>query len=319
MPFFNKGDDCTKSYKLGKTLGTGSFATVKIGTKKDSGEKYAIKIINRANLEAEDEEALESEVKIMEKVSHPNIINLVEVFDSPKKFYMVMEMCRGGELFDRIVEKEKYTEYDAAIVIRSVASALAYCHSSDPPIVHRDLKPENLLLMSDTDDSTVKIADFGLAKILDAETNMQTACGTPGYVAPEILESESYTEKVDAWSLGVIAYILLCGFPPFYNENNAQLFQEIKAGMYDFPSPYWDDVSQAAKDFIAKLLVVDPGKRMGCIDVMSDPWIQEMDPNAVAPDLNNRETMRKFNARRKFQMAGNKVKLALALGGKFGK
>jgi|ERR1712216_398424 len=305
-------DQCTKNYKMGKTLGTGSFATVKLATRKIDQEKFAIKIINKKNLEKEDEDALESEVTILQNVNHPNIIDLEEVFDESKSFYMVMEVCSGGELFDRIVEKEKYTEKDAATVVSSVADALAYCHKKG--IVHRDLKPENLLLTSAEDDSSVKIADFGLAKLLNDETIMQTACGTPGYVAPEILESTAYDEKVDAWSLGVISYILLCGFPPFYDENNAMLFQAIKAGQYDFPSPYWDEVSQEAKDFIAKLLVVNPGDRMSCADVASDPWITQVLGTGGKEMINlDRKEMKKFNAMRKFQMAGQKIKLGVLL------
>jgi len=329
MPWFKTGDACKTTYKFGKTLGTGSFATVKIGTRiADSpesedrgkkGSKWAIKIINKKNLEKEDKDALESEVKIMETVSHPNIIRLNEVFDSPAHFYMVMEICSGGELFDRIVEREKYTEKDAADVVSKVADALAYCHNMEPSIVHRDLKPENLLLTSTEMDADVKIADFGLAKILNDDTLMQTACGTPGYVAPEILEVQPYDKQVDAWSLGVITYILLCGFPPFYDDNNAQLFASIKSGNYEFPEPYWNDVSQDAKEFINDMLVVKPEGRISCEQVKDHKWIQNTlkeEHKCEALDMN---AMTQFNARRKFKMAGQKIKLGIKMAGAMSK
>lgn len=202
----------------------------------------------------------------MEVIEHKNIVKLKDKFDTPSHLYLVMECCSGGELFDRIVDREKYTEADAAKVVRSVADALAYCHSAEPPIVHRDLKPENLLLIDSSEDADVKVADFGLAKMLTKDTLMQTACGTPNYVAPEILEGREYDEKVDAWSLGVIMYILLCGFPPFYDENNAALFTAIKSGDFEFPSPFWDDISSEAKDCIKRMLTVDPKVMEDLID-----------------------------------------------------
>jgi len=310
MSFFNK-DECKKFYDLKKTLGTGSFATVKLGINKKDKTQWAIKCIDTKSLIAqEDKDALETEVEILQQVSHPNIIKLKEVFDTKKVFYMVLEVCAGGELFDRIVEKEKYTESEAADVVGKVASALHYCHSRD--IVHRDLKPENLLLTSAEDDADVKIADFGLAKLLKEETLMQTACGTPGYVAPEILEVQDYDNKVDSWSLGVITYILLCGFPPFYDENNAQLFQAIKRGDYSFPSPYWDDVSQEAKDLIGRLLTVAPGDRISCGDVLQDPWVLNKSTN-THEITSAKDNIKKFNARRKFQAGIQKVRMINAL------
>jgi calcium/calmodulin-dependent protein kinase I len=204
-------------------------------------------------------------------VHHENIVQLREVFDCQKTFYMVMEEMSGGELFDRIVEKEKYSEKEASAVVKKLACALQYCH--DMGIAHRDLKPENLLYQSPEDTAQIKIADFGLAKLVKGNSLMQTACGTPGYVAPEILEGKPYGAEVDLWSLGVIAYILLCGFPPFYDENNAALFASIKSGIFDFPSPYWDCVSASAKDLISRLLVVDSKKRFTAVQVLDHAWI----------------------------------------------
>eukprot|EP00937_MAST-01D_sp_MAST-1D-sp2_P007462 g7462.t1 len=310
MPWFNKGDDCLAHYKLGKTLGTGSFATVKQATHKAEDTKWAIKCIKKESLEAEDEEALQSEVSILQDVSHPNIVELKEVFDTPKTFYMVMEVMQGGELFDRIVEKEKFSEHDARVLVRKLCTAIKYCH--DKGIVHRDLKPENLLFADDTDESEIKIADFGLARIVTPDSMMETACGTPGYVAPEILSNAPYGAEVDMWSIGVITYILLCGFPPFYDDNNASLFEHIKSGTFDYPSPYWDSVSDGAKEFINKLLVVNPQTRLTAAGVLEEPWITAEDDDGEHLEGALAE-LRRFNARRKFRAGVITAKIVRAM------
>ncbi|KAG1690851.1 hypothetical protein DVH05_027453 [Phytophthora capsici] len=224
---------------------------------------------------------------------------------------MVMEEMSGGELFDRIVEKEKYSEKEASCVVKKLADALLYCHQKG--IVHRDLKPENLLYQSTDEDAEIKIADFGLAKLIKGDSLMQTACGTPGYVAPEILEGRPYGAEVDLWSLGVIAYILLCGFPPFYDENNAALFQSIKSGVYDYPSPYWDCVSDSAKDLISRLLVVDPKKRFNAQQVLDHPWVADI--HGVSGDAlpHFTQEMKRYNARRRFRAGIMMAKTITAL------
>lgn len=184
----------------------GSFATVRSAIQKADNTVWAVKCINKSSLTADDEDALRVEVQVLELLQHPNIVRLRQVFDCQKTFYVVMEEMSGGELFDRIVEKEKYTEKEASGVVHKLAAALLYCHQSG--IAHRDLKPENLLYQSSDEDAEIKIADFGLAKLIKTDSLMQTACGTPGYVAPEILEGKPYGCEVDMWSLGVIAYIL---------------------------------------------------------------------------------------------------------------
>lgn len=310
---FYKRDECEKFYKFGKTLGQGSFATVKAATCKADQSKWAIKCIKKSSLSAEDEEALQTEVEILERVAHPNIVQLREVFDCAAQFYMVMEVCSGGELFDRIVEKEHYTEAEARDCLRPLIEAIKYCH--DNHIVHRDLKPENLLYGSEEDDAIIKIADFGLAKLLDDNSLMHTACGTPGYVAPEILEGRAYGEAVDMWSFGVILYILLCGFPPFYDENNAVLFRAIKAGNYDYPSPFWDDVSEDAKDLINNMLVVNPDKRFNAQAVLDHPWVtgDHSDKGHLGHFTGQ---MRAYNARRKFRAGILTMQALMAMGGR---
>merc|ERR1712000_586434 len=204
-----------EKYTVGEILGRGAFSTVKEVTSKRSGRKYAVKIIDKKNV-GQDMQRLRTEIEILTRVKHPNIINLKEIMEDDDTLYIITELVTGGELFDKIVELGAYTEAAAATLVLNMVSAIDYLHSMN--IVHRDLKPENLLLKDDSDISEVKLADFGLSKIISDGVQkqlMQTACGTPGYVAPEVLTADGYDKEVDLWSIGVITYILLCGFPPF--------------------------------------------------------------------------------------------------------
>jgi len=259
-------------YDIANELGRGAFSVVKLGTSKKTKEKVAIKIIDKKNVGPEYEKNLRMETEILQKVHHPNIIQLKEMVDTKDKIYFVMELVTGGELFDRIVEKGSYSEDDAKELVRKIVSAVEYLHSKG--IAHRDLKPENLLVKSLENDTEVKIADFGLSKIIDQEKMMQTACGTPGYVAPEVLQAEGYGDEVDMWSIGVITYILLCGFPPFYSESVPEVFEQIMKAEYDYPAEYWDEISEEAKDFINHLLVVDVKKRLTAKKALEHPWLK---------------------------------------------
>jgi len=236
-------------------------------------------------------------VEILLKIEHPNIIKLLDLFDTPEKLYLVMELVTGGELFDRIVEREQYSESDAKEVMRQLLNAIEYIHSKD--IVHRDLKPENLLLEDESQDTNIKLTDFGLSKIFDTEY-MKTACGTPGYVAPEILNATGYGSAVDMWSAGVILYILLCGYPPFYNDNDAKLFESIMAANYHFHSPYWDNISKEAKDVIRALLVVDPIERLTAAQAKEMEWFKSTDNGKLStfPDV-MKEKLKRHNTERK--------------------
>ncbi|PIO70310.1 kinase domain protein [Teladorsagia circumcincta] len=180
-----------------------------------------------------------------------------------------MELVTGGELFDRIVAKGSYTEKDASHLIRQVLHAVSFMHGNG--VVHRDLKPENLLYYNQDEDSKIMVSDFGLSKTEDSGV-MATACGTPGYVAPEVLQQKPYGKAVDVWSIGVIAYILLCGYPPFYDESDANLFAQIIKGEYEFDAPYWDQISDSAKDFISHLMCCDPEQRFTCEQALEHPW-----------------------------------------------
>ncbi|KAK5583786.1 hypothetical protein RB653_005386 [Dictyostelium firmibasis] len=261
-----------KIYEFKEELGRGAFSIVYLGQHKQTKLLYAIKVINKSELGTDYEKNLKMEVDILKKVNHPNIIALKELFDTPEKLYLVMELVTGGELFDKIVEKGSYSEADAANLVKKIVSAVGYLH--DLNIVHRDLKPENLLLKSKENHLEVAIADFGLSKIIGQTLVMQTACGTPSYVAPEVLNATGYDKEVDMWSIGVITYILLCGFPPFYGDTVPEIFEQIMEANYEFPEEYWGSVSNEAKDFIRKLLVVDVSKRLNAVNALKHPWLK---------------------------------------------
>ncbi|KAI8829827.1 kinase-like domain-containing protein [Chytriomyces cf. hyalinus JEL632] len=257
-------------FELGETLGTGAFSEVKLATERVTGNRYAIKIIDKAKCKGK-EGMIETEVNILIRVQHEHIVQLYEMFAIENKIYLVMEMVTGGELFDDIVSKGKYNEIDASRIIHKILGAVDYLHSIG--IAHRDLKPENLLLSDKSANAKVMISDFGLSKILNDESAMKTACGTPGYVAPEVLRKRGYGREVDLWSIGVISYILLCGYPPFYDQNNAVLFRQIMSGRFEFDSPWWDNISKEAKDFIRRLLVLDPKQRYTAKQALAHPYI----------------------------------------------
>mmetsp|Transcript_30303 Transcript_30303/g.80255 ORF Transcript_30303/g.80255 Transcript_30303/m.80255 type:complete len:314 (+) Transcript_30303:165-1106(+) len=235
MGILSKG--ITKYYDIGKTIGKGSFATVKEGTRKDTGQKVAIKVIDKKDA-VFDAESLEQEIATMKKVNHPNCVALHGVFDESSKTYLVLDLITGGTVMDRIIANDHFSEKDAASVTADVLNAIHYLHSIG--ITHRDLKPENLLYASNDPDSpdynTIKVADFGLAKFVTENSVMKTTCGTPGYVAPEVLDpylpfTNGYGPEVDLWSMGVVLYIMLCGFPPFYDDSTAVLFKQVTLGV----------------------------------------------------------------------------------------
>jgi len=268
----SKGEQNIKNvYQFKEKLGTGSFATVKRIVRNSDKEEFAVKIIRKNKLNKEELAVVHDEVEIMQRVEHKHCVRLFEIYETGSKLYMVMEILSGGELFDRIVQKGSYSEAEAALVVETVATALKYLHETG--IVHRDLKPENLIYQSSNDDALLKLTDFGLAKYRSRETQLSTACGTPGYVAPEVLEGKQYGKEVDLWSLGVILYILLCGFPPFYDESTAGLYRQIKKGQYDFPDPYWSEISDKAKAVVKGLLTVNPKKRWSPTDLLAKEWV----------------------------------------------
>jgi serine/threonine protein kinase len=294
------------AYKLGDVLGEGAFSVVKLAVNRKTGQKVAVKCIDRQGLPEEDENSLRQEVAIMKSLAHPNIVQFIDFFEEDKFFYVVLEFLEGGELFDRIVQKNFYNEKEARDVVKVILDGMKYCH--DKGIAHRDMKPENLLLTSKEDDSNVKIADFGFAIRGAQKSALTTQCGTPGYVAPEILQNLPYDKAVDMWSIGVITYILLGGYPPFHDENQKALFRKIKKGEFEFHEEYWDCVSDEAKDFISNLIKVNPKERMSCDDAHKHPWLKRDAKELAGHDLNNNlAALKNYQKNRKFRAAANAI------------
>ena len=287
-------------------LGEGAFSVVIEATNKETGESYAVKVVTKSKLTKEDEIALKDEIIVLRELEHQHIIRLYDVFEEKSFWYLVTEKMTGGELFDRIVSKSFYNEKEARDVCKILFEAIGYCHTNS--VAHRDLKPENLLLKSEDNDSEIKIADFGFAKKVLTPNSLTTQCGTPGYVAPEILEGVAYDEKSDMWSLGVIVYILLGGYPPFIEQNQRELFRKIRKGQYEFHEEYWGSVSPEAKDFISCLLTVQPSKRLTAEQALKHKWMTQSDSVLAGQDLGtNLSELRKYNAKRKFKAAVNAV------------
>ncbi|XFG12310.1 hypothetical protein AB1E19_015934 [Capra hircus] len=264
--------DVRKQYEPGRVIGDGNFAVVKECRHRGTRQAYAMKIIDKSKLRGK-EGMVDSEVLIIRSLSHPNIVKLHEVYETDAEIYLIMEYVQGGDLFDAIVESVKFPEREAALMLMDLCKALVHLH--DKRIVHRDLKPENLLVQRNEDKSTtLKLADFGLAK--HVVRPIFTVCGTPTYVAPEILSEKGYGLEVDMWAAGVILYILLCGFPPFRSPERDQeeLFNIIQLGRFEFLAPYWDNISDAAKDLVSRLLVVNPKKRYTAHQVLQHPWLE---------------------------------------------
>ncbi|XP_033632372.1 serine/threonine-protein kinase DCLK1-like [Asterias rubens] len=270
-----------QKYEVGRVIGDGNFAVVKECLNRINMEEFALKIINKRKCIGK-EKMIENEVSILRMVQHPNIIRLIEDFDTQDELFLVMELVKGGDLFDAITSATKYTERDASCMVHNLFSALKYLHTMN--IVHRDIKPENLLVCEHVDGTkSLKLGDFGLATKVTGP--LRTVCGTPTYVAPEIILETGYGMKVDVWAAGVITYILLCGFPPFRNENNDQeeLFDQVISGTFEYISPYWDSISEVAKDLISCMLEVDVEKRFTAAQVMDHPWVSSDDGGVRVP------------------------------------
>uniref|UniRef100_A0A8C8Z9B4 calcium/calmodulin-dependent protein kinase n=1 Tax=Prolemur simus TaxID=1328070 RepID=A0A8C8Z9B4_PROSS len=293
----------TDEYQLFEELGKGAFSVVRRCMKIPTGQEYAAKIINTKKLSARDHQKLEREARICRLLKHPNIVRLHDSISEEGFHYLVFDLVTGGELFEDIVAREYYSEADASHCIQQILEAVLHCHQMG--VVHRDLKPENLLLASKSKGAAVKLADFGLA--IEVQGDQQAwfgFAGTPGYLSPEVLRKDPYGKPVDMWACGVILYILLVGYPPFWDEDQHRLYQQIKAGAYDFPSPEWDTVTPEAKDLINKMLTINPAKRITASEALKHPWICQR--STVASMMHRQETvdcLKKFNARRKLKGA----------------
>jgi len=258
-------------YVILNKLGRGNFAVVRKVQRKKDGKFFAAKIITKKAMKPRDLKLLGEEVNILKKLAHPNINKLIETFDTKHHLYIVLELLQGENLFENIIKQRQYTEDDAANVVKQVARACEYMHPRG--VIHRDLKPENLVYL-DKEKQHICVTDFGLSKYVSDEDQMtKTACGTPAFVAPEILRQEKYNAQVDMWSLGVILYTMLCGYPPFVEKNLPSLYKVIKSGKVKFDKPYWDNISNTAKDCVRGLLTVDPAKRLDPVNLLKHKWL----------------------------------------------
>ncbi|KAA6403001.1 MAG: putative Calcium/calmodulin-dependent protein kinase type 1 [Streblomastix strix] len=265
----------TEVYQILEELGEGNFAKVRKAKCIATGQLVAIKFIDKIRVIKDPRQlgALFNEINIMKNLNHPHIVHLYEVYETDDHLCLIMELMTGGELFERIAALGSYSERDASLIMRSLFGSIKYLHQRG--IAHRDLKPENVLYESKNSIAAVKISDFGMSKVMDEDVMFQTCCGSPHYVAPEVLENKGYGPEVDLWSLGVMMYVLLCGFPPFFDENNATLFRKIKKGQFAFISPFWNSISVSAKDLISRLLLVDPKQRLSAEQALKHPWFTE--------------------------------------------
>lgn len=290
-------------YTKEKKLGSGAYGEVLLCRDKQSGAERAIKVIKKTAITA-NVGALLDEVAVVKQLDHPNIMKLYEFLEDKRFFYLVMDVYDGGELFDQIISRQKFTESDAAATVKQVLSGVTYLHKYH--IVHRDLKPENLLLESKAPDALIKIVDFGLSAFFDTTTKLKERLGTAYYIAPEVLK-QKYDEKCDVWSIGVILYILLCGYPPFGGATDREILFRVERGKYKFDPKDWDPVSADAEDLINRMLTVAPDRRISAEAALSHPFIQQValrekgvEENQLFNALGN---MRRFQASQKLAQA----------------
>mmetsp|Transcript_23393 Transcript_23393/g.72876 ORF Transcript_23393/g.72876 Transcript_23393/m.72876 type:complete len:470 (+) Transcript_23393:34-1443(+) len=295
-----------------KMMGEGSYGKVCKGVSKATGIERAVKAIDIAKIQ--DRSRFEQEIKIQQSLDHAHIVKLHEVIVDARRYYLVMDLCTGGELFDHICDEVErndgdyaFTEAKAALYMRQILGAMNYLHGHG--VAHRDVKPENFLLHSRAADAEIKVIDFGLAArfSLEGNTVMKTRAGTPYYVAPQVLQG-AYDEKCDIWSCGVICYILLSGYPPFSADTDDEILRLVKKASFEFPSPEWDNVSPAAKDFICKMMTMDPKQRPSANDILSHEWLQMTNAHAtgkISKDLGVR--LKKFRVTSKIKKAALSV------------
>ncbi|KAF9974109.1 hypothetical protein BGZ73_002607 [Actinomortierella ambigua] len=286
-----------KLYEFGRNLGTGTYGTVKQAKVIETGTEVAVKVILKKTVKGH-EDMVYKEMGVLKDLHHPHIVNFLDWFESRDKYYLVFDLATGGELFDRICEQGRFTENNAATIMKDVISAVEYLHANN--VVHRDLKPENLLYKDTSSDSSLLIVDFGISKTMDSEDQvLTTMCGSYGYAAPEVLLRRGHGKPVDMWSIGVITYTLLCGYAPFQAETDQQLVMEIARGHVVFHERYWRDVSVEARDFIKCLLQVDPAKRLTATEALKHVWIT----TETGRDVDLLDNVKEFNAKRTFKKA----------------
>ncbi|KFG30368.1 calcium-dependent protein kinase CDPK3, partial [Toxoplasma gondii p89] len=293
-------------YQRVKKLGSGAYGEVLLCKDKLTGAERAIKIIKKSSVTTTSNSgALLDEVAVLKQLDHPNIMKLYEFFEDKRNYYLVMEVYRGGELFDEIILRQKFSEVDAAVIMKQVLSGTTYLHKHN--IVHRDLKPENLLLESKSRDALIKIVDFGLSAHFEVGGKMKERLGTAYYIAPEVLRKK-YDEKCDVWSCGVILYILLCGYPPFGGQTDQEILKRVEKGKFSFDPPDWTQVSDEAKQLVKLMLTYEPSKRISAEEALNHPWIvkfcsqkhTDVGKHALTGALGN---MKKFQSSQKLAQA----------------
>ena len=296
----HKKINISKEYILGKTLGKGAFAQVRLAVHKATKQNRAVKIINKKKVDMQE---LLTEISIVSKLSHPSIMQVYEVFEDITNVYIVSEYCKGGELFEIISKKGSFSEKEACIIMEQLLSGICYSHKNG--IVHRDLKPENILLEDKSRNLEIKIVDWGYATQMKQKERLHEMDGTSYYIAPEVLEGD-YDEKCDIWSCGVILYVLLCGYAPFYGDTDEDIYKQVLKGEYDFPKEEWDNVSEEAKNLVKKMIEKDTKKRISALEALQDEWFkinkQKKSGNKLLAKnvLNN---MKKFKKNKKFEQA----------------
>lgn len=269
-------------YELGEELGRGNYSIVRLGTRRSDNKKFAVKVVSREDMKEIDDKSLRHEVKMMKALDYPNIIKLYDFYEEARKYYLVLEYMGGGELFDRLLQKEVYTENEARDLAITLLRTIKYLHNQD--IVHRDIKPENLLMKSIKDDVTVKLADFGFAVRLGGPCYQPNA-GSPAYVSPEVIYRQPIDKSMDMWSCGVTFFMLLGGYPPFFEESQSELFEKIKTADYEFNPECWSTVSAEAMDLIEKLLKVDASERPTVDEALIHPWLEKPSAELVTHSL----------------------------------
>jgi len=296
----HKDVDIREFYNMYAVIGRGAFATVRHCRRKDAIKKdkdVAIKIVRTAGLQNEEKQAVQQEIRLLLNINHPNIVKLHEVYVTKKRVHLVMELLEGGEMFDRIVNEGFFSEELAAFSIVQILDALIYLHEFN--ICHRDIKPENLFYSTRRKTSKLVIGDFGLA--MQWKEPMKHMCGTPEYVAPEILSNTPYDQKVDCWSLGIVLYVLLCGYPPYYAETHVTLYDHILTKPLVFVEEDWSRISEEAKDLLRKLLIKDPKERLTAHEAKKHPWLTNALSNKKPFGRTYQKRMRRYTAVQKLR------------------
>jgi len=286
-------------------LGSGAFGEVRVCVHRESGAQRAVKVLRKSHMDEDEKKMLFNEINNLKDLDHPNILKMYEFFEDEKRYYIVTDICKGGELFDEIVNRGKFSEKDAAVLMKQVLGCINYCHSNN--IVHRDLKPENILLEQNKEFDQIKIIDFGTSLVFDETKKLDEKLGTPYYIAPEVL-AKNYGSKCDIWSCGIITYIVLSGIPPFNGASDQEIMKKVKVGKFSFSDPIWASISDSGKDFITKLLTKDQDKRPSAQEALSHPWIvqaNQQQKDAVSNDMamGALTNLQNFNAQSKLKQA----------------